>query len=172
MSRFGKLMEAVFTIALVTRMAATAAAGDPPPPGAAPLKTAPSDANEQGSDFSPVKEPLLMVFRPMHHRALVLAGLLLLPVQEPPSFRGFSPASGRAQVELERRFRAMPVPDSIRSYLRRLSARPQHLGSPYGKANADWVRSRFEAWGWQAAIEEFEVLFPTPKERILELVAP
>ena len=108
----------------------------------------------------------------MHHRALVLAGLLLLPVQEPPSFRGFSPASGRAQVELERRFRAMPVPDSIRSYLRRLSARPQHLGSPYGKANADWVRSRFEAWGWQAAIEEFEVLFPTPKERILELVAP
>ena len=108
----------------------------------------------------------------MHQRALVLAGLLLLPVQEQPALRGFSPESTRAERLLESRFRAMPVTDSIRSYLKRLSARPQHLGSPYGKANAEWVRSRFEAWGWQSSIEEFEVLFPTPKERVLELVAP
>jgi N-acetylated-alpha-linked acidic dipeptidase len=34
------------------------------------------------------------------------------------------------------------------------------------------VRDRFRSWGWAAEIEEFEVLFPTPKERVLEMVAP
>ena len=86
--------------------------------------------------------------------------------------RGYSQTGAAPERELERRFRALPSADSIRSYLRRLSARPQHLGSPYGKLNAEWVRDRFRQWGWSAEIEEFEVLFPTPKERVLEMVAP
>ncbi len=100
------------------------------------------------------------------------ASLLLVPVQDPPILRGFSAESARAERALEERFRAIPSPDSIRSSLRRLAARPQHLGSVYGHENAEWVRNRFQEWGWQAAIEEFEVLFPTPKERLVELVAP
>ena len=106
-------------------------------------------------------------------RFVALGALLLaVPFQVPAPLRGYPQGGVLAQRELERRFRAMPATDSIRSYLRRLSARPQHLGSPYGKVNAEWVRDRFTAWGWNAAIEEFEVLFPTPKERVLEMVAP
>ncbi len=100
------------------------------------------------------------------------ASLLFLPVQDPPALRGFSAESARTERALEERFRAIPSPDSIRSSLRHLAARPQHLGSVYGHENAEWVRSRFQGWGWQAAIEEFEVLFPTPRERLVELVAP
>ncbi len=111
---------------------------------------------------------------PVALRSMMLTAFLvpLLPTQEPAAMRGFSEASARAQQDLEGRFRAIPSPDSLRSYLRLLSARPQHLGSAYGKSNAEWVRARFEQWGWQAAIEEFEVLFPTPRERIVELVSP
>ncbi|HEX9894022.1 MAG TPA: transferrin receptor-like dimerization domain-containing protein [Gemmatimonadales bacterium] len=98
--------------------------------------------------------------------------LTVVPFQEQTPIRGFTAESSRAQRDLERRFRDLPSPDSLRSYMRRLTARPQHLGSPYGKDNAEWLVQRFKAWGFDAAIEEFEVLFPTPRERRLELLAP
>ena len=56
--------------------------------------------------------------------------------------------------------------------MRRLSARPHHVGSAYDKENAEWILSKFKEWGWDAKIETFTVLFPTPKERVLEMVAP
>jgi N-acetylated-alpha-linked acidic dipeptidase len=56
--------------------------------------------------------------------------------------------------------------------MERLSARPHHVGSAYGKSNAEWLRDQFASYGWDAKIEEYRVLFPTPKERRLELVEP
>ena len=56
--------------------------------------------------------------------------------------------------------------------MRRLSARPHHVGSPYDKENADWILSKFKESGFDAHIETFQVLFPTPKQRVLELVGP
>ncbi len=72
----------------------------------------------------------------------------------------------------EERFRAIPDPANLRAYMERLSARPHHLGSAYGKDNAEWLLAKFKEWGFDARIESFEVLFPSPKERILELVQP
>ena len=56
--------------------------------------------------------------------------------------------------------------------MRRLSARPHHVGSPYDKDNAEWILARFKEWGLDAHIETFDVLFPTPKVRLLEMVEP
>lgn len=86
--------------------------------------------------------------------------------------RGFSVQASRLQRDWEDRFRAIPHRDSLRSYMRHLSARPHHLGSPYDKANAEWIRDRLAGWGWDAKLETFDVLFPTPVERTVELVAP
>ena len=69
-------------------------------------------------------------------------------------------------------FRQIPVPANIKNNMQRLSARPHHVGSPYDKDNAEWMLARFKEWGWDAQIESFTVLFPTPKERVLELVSP
>jgi len=69
-------------------------------------------------------------------------------------------------------FRGLTEAANIGEYMRLLSARPHHLGSPYGKQNAEWILARFKEWGWDARIETYDVLFPTPKERVLELVAP
>jgi N-acetylated-alpha-linked acidic dipeptidase len=107
--------------------------------------------------------------------ALFATGLLLLvPLarREEPRLRGFSPQSARVQIEWEQKFRAMPRRDSLRSYMQRLAARPHHLGSAYGKANAEWIRAQLSGWGWDARLETFEVLFPSPLERVVELVAP
>jgi N-acetylated-alpha-linked acidic dipeptidase len=69
-------------------------------------------------------------------------------------------------------FRALPQAANIGNYMQRLSARPHHVGSAYGKDNAEWMLAKFKEWGWDASIEQFDVLFPTPKERRLELVEP
>ena len=56
--------------------------------------------------------------------------------------------------------------------MRHLSARPHHVGSPYDKDNAEWILAHFKEWGLDAHIERFDVLFPTPKVRLLEMLAP
>lgn len=66
--------------------------------------------------------------------------------------------------------RAIPSPDNLRAYMQRLSARPHNVGSPYDKDNAEWIESKFKEFGLDTHIETFNVLFPTPKERLVELV--
>jgi len=80
--------------------------------------------------------------------------------------------AGQGQDSPEAKFRASIVPSNIRESMRRLSARPHHVGSPYGKDNAEWMLARFKEFGWDAEIETFSVLFPTPKDRVLEMIAP
>ena len=72
----------------------------------------------------------------------------------------------------EQRFKSLPDPQRMRANMERLSARPHHVGSPYDKENAEWILAQYTQWGWDAHIEEFQVLFPTPKLRLLEMVAP
>ena len=81
-------------------------------------------------------------------------------------------AQAPAPAAWDATFRSMPVPANIRDNMQRLSARPHHVGSPYDKDNAEWMLARFREWGWDAQIESFTVLFPTPKARVLELVSP
>lgn len=94
------------------------------------------------------------------------------PTQDLEDLRGYSWAAARVEREWEARFRALPTPANLREYMRLLSARPHHVGSAYDKQNAEWIRSKFREWGWNAHIETFEVLFPTPKERVVELLEP
>jgi N-acetylated-alpha-linked acidic dipeptidase len=70
------------------------------------------------------------------------------------------------------KFRAIPESRNIGDYMKRMSARPHHLGSAYDKDNAEWILSKFKEWGWDARIETYDVLFPTPKERSVDMVSP
>ena len=53
-----------------------------------------------------------------------------------------------------------------------MSSAPNHVGSPHDKANAECILARFKEWGWDAHIETFQVLYPTPISTTLELVEP
>jgi len=83
-----------------------------------------------------------------------------------------APAAQSGSTSWDAKFRALPQPSNIRAAMERMSARPHHVGSPYDKDNAEWLLARFKEFGWDAQIEVFSVLFPTPTERVLELVAP
>ncbi len=82
---------------------------------------------------------------------------------------GFSPASAGAERGLESRFDANLSAGAIRDRLKLMSAEPNQVGSPHDKANADSTLAQFKAWGWDAHIEVFSVLYPTPKAELLEL---
>jgi N-acetylated-alpha-linked acidic dipeptidase len=72
----------------------------------------------------------------------------------------------------ETQFRAIPDPARMREALRRLSARPHNVGTAYDHDNAEWLLAQFKSYGLDAQIEAFDVLYPTPLERSVEMVAP
>ena len=85
---------------------------------------------------------------------------------------GAGPLAQPGSTAWDARFRELPQASNIRASMERMSARPHHVGSPYDKDNAEWLLARFKEYGWDAEIETFSVLFPTPTERLLELVEP
>jgi N-acetylated-alpha-linked acidic dipeptidase len=107
--------------------------------------------------------------------SLLFAGIALAPfgnnvtADEQPLF-GYSAESSRTERQWEEKLRAIPSPENLRTYMQRLSAHPHHVGSPHDKDNADWIASKFKDFGLDTHIEQFDVLFPTPKERLVELV--
>src|SRR5438270_2272265 len=85
---------------------------------------------------------------------------------------GFSRASVEAERAAEAKFDSYLNANDLRDWNKRLSARPHHLGSAYDKENAEFIAAQFRSWGYQTQIESFDVLFPTPKTRLVEMTAP
>jgi len=88
------------------------------------------------------------------------------------TLRGYTEASAKTQADWETRMRDVPKPELLREYMKHLSAEPHHVGSAYDKQNAEYIRDKFKSWGFDAKLEEFDVLFPTPTERVLEMTEP
>ena len=85
---------------------------------------------------------------------------------------GFSNDRASEQRAREARFDATLKASNLREWMQRLTAHPHHVGSPWDKQNAEFMAGLFKSWGYQTEIEQFKVLFPTPKTRLLEMVAP
>ncbi|HEX8500872.1 MAG TPA: transferrin receptor-like dimerization domain-containing protein [Pyrinomonadaceae bacterium] len=111
-----------------------------------------------------------------------LAALLLLcalaaaqagpPAQGARALTGFTAEGAARQRALEARFDSLLKKENLREWMRRLSARPHHVGSPHDRDNAEFMAGLLRSWGYDAQVESFDVLFPTPKTRLLELTAP
>ncbi len=104
---------------------------------------------------------------------MFIAALLTLNLTAatgPNPIRGFS--NVEAQEKLELQLDRMIERKNLEPWMQRLSANPHHLGSAAGKKNAEWIASMFRSWGYDTKIEQFDVLFPTPRERRLTLLTP
>jgi len=91
---------------------------------------------------------------------------------ETPRLSGYGTESSQSERDWEKKFREGIEAENLRQSMQRLTARPHHVGSAYDKDNAEWLLAKFKEWGFDAHIESFSVLFPTPKERLVELVEP
>jgi N-acetylated-alpha-linked acidic dipeptidase len=106
--------------------------------------------------------------------ALFLSTALAAPAlaAEPATLLGFSPASSQAERATEAKFDANLSVEAIRARLKEMSSQPNNVGSPHDKANAEASLALLKSWGWDARIEVFDVLYPTPLAEALELTGP
>lgn len=88
------------------------------------------------------------------------------------SISGFTENGVRQQQNLESTFDSYLRAANIDSGIRIMSSHPHHVGSPGDKAVVDYIYNQFKSWGYDTRIETFYVLFPTPKERLLEMTGP
>jgi len=80
--------------------------------------------------------------------------------------------AAQADPTTEQKFDAAIQPEELRDWMKTMAAGPNQVGSPHDKANADFELQLFKQWGWDAHVETFEVLYPTPISETLELTAP
>ncbi|HEX7348230.1 MAG TPA: transferrin receptor-like dimerization domain-containing protein [Rhodanobacteraceae bacterium] len=85
---------------------------------------------------------------------------------------GFTASGAAQQRALEHKFDALLSASEMRGWLKQLSSAPNQVGSPHDKANAEFLLAEFKKWGWDAHIETFDVLYPTPEHELVEMVAP
>ncbi len=76
------------------------------------------------------------------------------------------------QTNLEAQFDAVLNPQNLDDWMKHMSSKPHHVGSPWSKQNAEFIAKKFESWGFETEIETFDVLMPFPKIRKLEMVGP
>ena len=103
---------------------------------------------------------------------LLSFSLFAQTIPDNKTLMGFSAENSAKQKALEAKFDSILKAENLREWMKRLSARPHHVGSPYGKENAEFIAAQFKSWGFDTKIEQFDVLFPTPKTRLLEMTAP
>ena len=108
----------------------------------------------------------------MKSLSFLCLALLSLAGLHAQSITGFSPAEAKAQLELESRFDAQLSADNLDAWMKKMADRPHWVGTEAGAEVARWMRDQFESWGYDARIDTYQVLFPYPKIRLLELTEP
>jgi N-acetylated-alpha-linked acidic dipeptidase len=89
------------------------------------------------------------------------------------SFAGSAGAQAPSnQTDVEKAFDASISPDEMSGWMKTMAAEPNHVGSTHNKANAELILKQFKDWGWDAKIETFKVLYPTPVSETLDLIGP
>ncbi len=82
---------------------------------------------------------------------------------------GFGDAAAMQEIQWEKKMDSMVSPANLDGWMQFLASKPHHVGSAHGKASAEYMANLFRQWGYDTKIEEYYVLFPTPKSRLLEL---
>jgi N-acetylated-alpha-linked acidic dipeptidase len=85
---------------------------------------------------------------------------------------GFDPEGSEKQLSLETLYESKLDAKNLDTWMKRMAARPHYVGTEYGKELAEWMAQQFKSWGYDTRIERFDVLFPYPRTRLLELTAP
>ncbi|MEQ9592749.1 MAG: transferrin receptor-like dimerization domain-containing protein [Cyclobacteriaceae bacterium] len=103
---------------------------------------------------------------------LLFASSICLQTFAQKSIQGFTEESAKTEIALEQKFDGYLKASNLDQWMKYLTGKPHHLGSAMGKEYAEWMRDQFKSWGYEAELETYKVLFPTPKVRVLEMVAP
>ena len=109
-------------------------------------------------------------------RKILLTGIAVLSAifswSQTKTLSGFSDSNSKKEFINEEKFDSYLKAANVDLLIKEMAARPHHVGSPGGKAVADYIYNKFKSWGYDVQVETFYVLFPTPKTRLLEMNGP
>jgi N-acetylated-alpha-linked acidic dipeptidase len=104
---------------------------------------------------------------------LVLIGALGPgPLHAQDRLVGFSTETSARQLAAEAQIDGHIDPANLEEWMRRMTREPFFVGAPYNLENARFTAELFRSWGYEVEIAEYEVLFPTPTVRHVEMVEP
>jgi len=106
----------------------------------------------------------------MRRLQFVLVLVLSATIINAQKIMGFNDANAKSQLDWEKQYDAQLNAKNLDTWMQFLTSHPHHVGSPHDKANAEYMANLFRSWGYQTEIAEYQVLFPTPKTRVLELL--
>lgn len=86
--------------------------------------------------------------------------------------RGFTPASSISQKKYEEAFKQLASPEICRRELRRLTEEPHLAGTENSYRIAQYLYNKYQEYGLDAQIYEYEVYLPYPIEVRVEMIAP
>ncbi len=101
----------------------------------------------------------------------ILSSLALLALANTVFSQSY-PADQSGRSAWEKKFDESLKTSNVDRLIRDMSARPHNIGSPGSKAVADYIQQYFASLGYDSKIEVLYTLFPTPKERLLEMTGP
>ena len=105
----------------------------------------------------------------LFHLSLTLIAAVSLNGQ---SITGYSPDGANKQLALETKFDQELSAENLDSWMQKMAENPHWVGTEAGAEVARWMRDQFESWGFDARIDTYQVLFPYPRIRELELTGP
>jgi len=85
---------------------------------------------------------------------------------------GFSDSSAAEEFKIEKLFLGQIDRDHIGAAIKEFSAFPHNVGSAGSRELAEKLEKRFREYGFETRIDVYQVLFPAPVTRILEMTAP
>ena len=85
---------------------------------------------------------------------------------------GFSDSAAVNELKKEKAFDSLINRENIGLTIQELSSKPHNLGSAGSKEVAEKIQQKFRDFGFEVHMDIYQVLFPTPKIRILEMTAP
>ncbi len=85
---------------------------------------------------------------------------------------GFQKESAAKELARETAFQDQLSAVNMDRWMKKMAAEPHWVGTEFGRKNAEWMLAQFKSWGYEARIDTYDVLFPYPTERVLELTAP
>jgi len=108
----------------------------------------------------------------MYRKHFMFLLILFVVTLNAQNIKGFKSENVQKQLDLETAFETKISAANLDSWMKKMAARPHYVGTEFGKENAEWMLKQFKSWGYDAKIETYQVLFPYPKVRVLELTEP
>ena len=95
-----------------------------------------------------------------------------LSSQTSSNLRGFTPTNSTVQKKYEEAFKQLTSPEICRQELRRLTEEPHLAGTANSHKIAQYLYNKYQEYGLDAQIYEYEVYLPYPIEVRIEMIAP